>query len=110
MYVAEHALLNLIKNKGRNILHGFILIAVITSAVVGLSIYNATHAVIEESTLQFSTAVSIRPQMRRVGGEGDSPTSVVTVDEVSFRQMINPIKNLQDVAFTFLFIVLIFVQ
>ena len=75
MYVLEHALLNLGKNKGRNILIGAMLFAVITSAFIGMTIYNATDAIIESARVEFNTMVQIRPQMRRVGGD-TAPSTV----------------------------------
>ena len=166
MYVFEHALLNLGKNKGRNILLGIMLFAVIASAVIALSIYNATDAIIENARVEFNTMVQIRPQRRQMGGT-DNPTSTVTLedlhhfadsdylsgvqigtgggfargnetvfylhspellyafeaelrekglpddwvvfrDEASYRRMIAPIENLQDVSLTFLLVVLLF--
>jgi len=81
MYVLEHALLNLGKNKGRNILLGILLFAVITSAVIALSIFNATDAIIENARIEFNTMVQIRPQSRQMGG-ANNPTSTVTVDDL----------------------------
>ena len=165
MYVFEHALLNLGKNKGRNILLGIMLFAVITSAVIALSIFNATDTIIENARIEFNTMVQIRPQRRQMGGN-DNPTSTVTLedlhrfadsdylsgvqigaggfargnetmfylhspellyafeaemrekglpddwvvfrDEASYRRMIAPIENLQDVSLTFLLVVLLF--
>jgi len=80
MYVFEHAILNLGKNKGRNILLGIILFAVISSAVVALSIFNASDAIIENARIEFNTMVQIRPQMRRVGGDNDTTSTVSTED------------------------------
>ena len=81
MYVFEHALLNLGKNKGRNILLGLMLFAVIASAVIALSIYNATDAIIENARAEFNTMVQIRPQRRQMGG-ADNPTSTVSPDDL----------------------------
>jgi len=49
MYVVEHALLNLVRNKSRNILFGVIIFAIITAAVVAVSIFNTAGIVIEET-------------------------------------------------------------
>ena len=81
MYVLEHAILNLGKNKGRNILLGVILFAVISSAVIALSIYNASDAIIENARTTFNTMVQIRPQMRQIGGT-NPPTSAVTLEDL----------------------------
>jgi len=69
MYVIEHALLNLGKNKGRNILLGVIIFAIITAAVVALAIYNTTEAAIEETQAALKSAVRIVPQ-RQTAGSG----------------------------------------
>jgi putative ABC transport system permease protein len=166
MYILEHAFLNLAKNKGRNILLGIMLFAVISSAVVALTIFNATDVIIKNARTEFNSMVQIRPQMRQVGGN-NNPTSTVTLedlhrfadseylsgvqigagggfargnetvfylhspellyafetelrekelpddwvvfrDEGSYRRMIAPIENLQDVSLTFLLVVLLF--
>ena len=166
MYVFEHAFLNLGKNRGRNILLGMMLFAVIASAVIALSIFNATDAIIESARVEFDSMVQIRPQRRQVGGE-NNPTSIISLedlhrfaesdylagvqlgagdgfargnetvfyllapeliyafeadlrekglpsdwvvfrDDASYRRMIAPIENLQDVSLTFLLVVLLF--
>ena len=68
MYVLEHALLNLGKNKGRNILQGLILFAIITSAVIAFAIFNTTGLVIDETRLALRCAVRIAPQRQVAGG------------------------------------------
>jgi len=75
MYVFEHALLNLGKNRGRNILIGIILFAVITSAFIGVAIFNASDAIIEQARIDFDNMVRIRPQMRQVGGAATAGTN-----------------------------------
>ena len=69
MYVLEHALLNLGKNKSRNILLGLILFAIITSAVIAFAIFNTTGLIIEETETALRCAVRITP-MRQAPGEG----------------------------------------
>ena len=81
MYVLEHALLNLGKNKGRNILLGIMLFAVISSAVIALTIFNASDAIIENARAEFNTMVQIRPQMRQVGGN-NNPASTVSLEDL----------------------------
>ncbi|MCL2527983.1 MAG: ABC transporter permease [Defluviitaleaceae bacterium] len=171
MYVIEHALLNLGKNKGRNILIGIILFAVITSAFVGVAIYNASGAIIQQTGAAFEGMVSIRHQRQqaiRGAGESSPPTPltiedfhnfadsqflvnahiaegvgsirgvgidasfllispdmlpyfeaelrekglpddwIVYRDEAGRSRMIEPIESLQDIALTFLIIVLVF--
>ena len=68
MYVIEHALLNLGKNKGRNILLGVIIFAIISAAVVALAIFNTAGIVIEETKTALQCAARIAPNMRTAGG------------------------------------------
>jgi putative ABC transport system permease protein len=82
MYVIEHALLNMGKNKGRNILLAIILFAVISSAVIGVSIFNASGAIIDNARFEFDCMVQIRPQRRQVGGNSETATSIVTTDNL----------------------------
>ena len=70
MYVVEHAVLNLWKNKGRNILLGAVIFAIITATVVALAIYNTAGVVIEETRAALMCAVRIAPQRQAVGGGG----------------------------------------
>ncbi|MCL2015734.1 MAG: ABC transporter permease [Defluviitaleaceae bacterium] len=70
MYLLEHAMLNLGKNKGRNMLLLGITFAIITAIVVALSIFNATNLVIEETRTSLQSAVRIVPQMQTLGETG----------------------------------------
>ena len=67
-YVLENALLNLGKNKGRNILLGIVIFAVITAAAVALTIYNTTGVIIEDTKEALLCAVRVGPQKRVAGG------------------------------------------
>ena len=68
MYVIEHALLNLGKNKSRNILLAVIIFAIITSTVTALAIYNTSGIIIEDTRTALKCAVRIAPQRQMVGG------------------------------------------
>ncbi len=61
-YVIENALLNLVKNKGRNLLQGVIIFAVIATTVIALSIYNTANSIINEYQIQVSSEVNIVPE------------------------------------------------
>ncbi|MCL2409350.1 MAG: FtsX-like permease family protein [Oscillospiraceae bacterium] len=63
MYILRNALKNLARNKGRNILVGLVLIAIIAAAVVGLVINNTASAVINDYRARFGSRVSITPDM-----------------------------------------------
>jgi len=82
MYVIEHALLNLSKNKGRNILLGIIFFAVISSAVIAMSIFNTTDVIIENARIEFNSMVQIRPQSRQMGGSGNTTTGTVAPEDL----------------------------
>jgi putative ABC transport system permease protein len=69
MYAIEHALLNLEKNKGRNILLGAIIFTIITAIVVALAIYNTTGIVIEDTRAAIMSAVRIQPRTQAIGGQ-----------------------------------------
>jgi len=62
MYVIEHALLNLGKNKGRNILLAVMIFAIITAAVVTLAIFNTTGTVISETRDTLERMVRVAPR------------------------------------------------
>lgn len=68
MYVIEHALLNLGKNKGRNILSGVIIFSIITATVIALAIFNTAGIAIEETKTALKCAVRIAPQIQTTGG------------------------------------------
>ena len=77
MYAIEHAFLNLGKNKGRNILLGVIIFAIITTIVVALAIFNTTGVVIEETRAAIMSAVRIQPAGRTQAIGGGGQTAVV---------------------------------
>ena len=63
MYVLKHALLNLGRKKGRNILLGIIIFAIITASVVCLAIYNTTEVVIFETRYVLERMVRVAPRL-----------------------------------------------
>ena len=68
MYIIEHAILNLGKNKGRNILQGVIIFAIITSTVIAFAVFNTTGVIIDETKAALQCAVRITPQRQTPGG------------------------------------------
>ena len=82
MYVLENALLNVAKNKGRNILLGVIIFAVIATTVIGMAIYNTSASIIEDYKTRFGSEVSIAPKTQQVGGNSNnSPTDIITPEQ-----------------------------
>ena len=93
MYVIEHALLNLEKNKSRNILLCVIIFAIITATVVALAIFNTAGIVIEETKTALQCAVRIAPNMRTAGGgaqqiiSGNQQESLLSLEQyISFAE------------------------
>jgi len=72
MYIIEHALLNIKRNKGRNILLGIIIFAIITCVVVALAIFNTTGTVISETRSTLETMVRVAPRHILFGEESVS--------------------------------------
>jgi putative ABC transport system permease protein len=66
MYIFQNALKNIVRNKGRNILAGAIILAIIVTTVVSLIINTASAAIIEDYKTQFGTRVYINPDTSRV--------------------------------------------
>jgi putative ABC transport system permease protein len=81
MYVIEHSLLNLGKNKGRNILLGVILFTVITAAFIAMATYNASGEIINNARKEFDCSVRIRPQSRQIGGSSENTAPGLTLDD-----------------------------
>jgi len=59
MYIFQNALKNVVRNKGRNILLGSIIFALIASTVVALMIVNTSDRIIDEYKGQFGIEVTI---------------------------------------------------
>ena len=81
MYVIENALLNLVKNKGRNVLLGVIIFAIITATVVALSIYNTAGIIIEDTKSALQCAVRVEPQKRQMTTGGGNTEPTVSIDQ-----------------------------
>ena len=82
MYIIGNAIKNLIRNKGRNILLAVVTLAIIISAVVTLTINNASSRIIEDAKLDIASRVDIRVDLFTHGRDG---RRTITVDQyVSF--------------------------
>jgi putative ABC transport system permease protein len=86
MYVIEHALFSLVKNKSRNILLSVIIFTIITATVVALAIYNTTGIVIEETRLAIQSAVQVVPQRQAAGSGGQVIAGSREESELSIEQ------------------------
>jgi len=69
MYILKNAIENVARNKGRNILMGVIILAIIATTVVALIINNTANTVIASYKDRFSSEVFISPDMARVQEE-----------------------------------------
>ena len=59
MYILNNALRNIVRNKGRNILVGLVLLAIIGTSVVGLVINGTASAIIDDYRTRFGSEVTI---------------------------------------------------
>ncbi|MCL2409348.1 MAG: ABC transporter permease [Oscillospiraceae bacterium] len=85
MYILTNALKNLARNKGRNILVGLVLFAIIAATVVGFVINNTASAVIDDFRTRFGSQVSITPDMEvaraRYGDLAYLPRAIIPPDQ-----------------------------
>ena len=82
MYIISNAIKNLIRNKGRNILIAAVTLAIIVSAVVTLTINNASSVIIDEARLDIASRVDISVDLFTHGRDG---RQTITVEQyVSF--------------------------
>jgi len=83
MYIFTNALKNVARNKGRNILIGVIILAIIASTVISLIINTASAAIIEDYKKQFGTRVYINPDTSRVSVmSGNQSEQIVPLRDV----------------------------
>ena len=65
MYIFANALKNIGRNKGRNILIGTIIFAIITVSIISLCINNTTKSIIDDYKTRFGSEVTIAPDMSK---------------------------------------------
>ena len=76
MYIIGNAMKNLIRNKGRNILIACVTLAIIISAVVTLTINNASSKIIEDTRLELASKVDISVDLFTHGKDGKQTISI----------------------------------
>jgi len=82
MYIINNAIKNLIRNKGRNTLIAVVTLAIIISAVVTLTINNASSIIIDEARLDIASRVDISVDLFTHGRYG---MQTITIEQyVSF--------------------------
>ena len=82
MYIVQNALLNLIKNKGRNILLFSVMLAVIVSVAVGINMFNQANHVIDAYSDTFSRRVTIAPARRQVSANSDNQAQHLPLEQL----------------------------
>jgi len=97
MYILQNALMNIARNKGRNILLGAIILAIIVTTVISLIINTASGAIIDDYKTQFGTRVYINPDTTRLTVMSQAQTlQTVPLPDV-YAALANS-ENLMDVA------------
>ena len=76
MYIIANALKNLLRNKGRNILIAAVTLAIIMSAVVSLTINNASAKIIEQAKLDIASKVDISVDLFEHGKVGNQTITI----------------------------------
>lgn len=66
MYLFTHALKNIVRNKGRYLLIGAVLIVSLTAITVSAMIHFTTEAVIDDYSERFGATVSFTPDLRKL--------------------------------------------
>jgi len=75
MYILKNAWKNLIRNKGRNILLGVIILAIIATSSVALIINNTAGGIIDNYKQRFSSEVTLSPNMQKLQENAMANTS-----------------------------------
>ena len=76
------------RNKGRNILLGVIIIAIVTTTVISLGIYQTTNSIITEYKSRFSTEVIITPKVRQLTAGGASHEDITSEQYLDFAESV----------------------
>lgn len=90
MYILRNAAKNLLRNKGRNILIGFIMLVMLTSIAVSVIINTTTEKIIEDYKTRFGAEVYINPDPQKVqdalnkGGGGDLVPGIPLEQKLKF--------------------------
>lgn len=69
MYLLENALQNVFRNKGRNILIGAVIFAVIVTTVIALMINNTAGSIIDDYKSRFDSEVRLQPNTEKLQEE-----------------------------------------
>jgi len=72
MYIIKNAMKNIVRNKGRNLLLGVIILAIIATTVVSLIINNTSSGIIDEYKNRFGSEVAISPDTEKLMALGQN--------------------------------------
>ena len=76
MYIFQNALKNVVRNRGRNILLGIILFAIIITSVVSLMINNTANGIIDDYKTRFGSEVFIAANTQKMMSAGRPPSQI----------------------------------
>ncbi len=82
MYIFQNAAMNLLRNRGRNVLIGVIILAIITTTVIALCINNTSKGIIDDYKQRFGSEVFLSPDLEKFMSAPDgAKTAMLTFDE-----------------------------
>lgn len=84
MYIIQNAMKNLGRNKGRNLLIGVIILAIMSATVVSLIINNTSGKVIDDYKTRFGSKVSLTPDLEQMYSEGQNFKRVTPEQYMAF--------------------------
>ena len=99
MYILQNAGKNIVRNKGRNILMGFIILAIIATSAVALIINNTATGIIDNYKDRFSSEVSIVPNHQKIQEDAMRNAQSSSGGGQFFRMMIPQIPPEQYILF-----------
>ena len=81
MYILTHAIKNIFRNKGRNILIASVTLAIIASGVVALTIKDASAKIIEDTRLKIASKVNIGIDLSQRRGTATQDMPDIGIDD-----------------------------
>lgn len=92
MYILKNAFRNVLRNRGRNILIGMIILAVIVTTVIALMINRTTSKIIDDYKSRFGSEVRLEPNMQKIRDEAMANSKdgrvMMTIPSISPEQFI----------------------
>jgi len=82
MYIFKNSLKNIERNKGRNLLIGCVMLAIIATTVISLAINATTSAIIDDYTNRFGSEAFITPNINQIMNSGGTREEMtLTMDQ-----------------------------